>query len=595
MADYYSLLSKAVANLPKVGPASARQVIYSRARTALLRQLRSLGPSLSEADIAREEASLEFAIARLETQFAPPAPAPSASPPAAPAHPAPSARFAPLAPPPHFVPPPHAPAHPAPSAQSAAFASRPADAYLRPPSAPKFAPPPRPSASPAQPGAPTRPSPPPPPPVAPEPPPLRPAAPRPPTAPAAGAGQRPPMGVEAPVRPTLGARPAPAAPRFSPPPPPPPQHAPPPPPAPSAPPPPPHRASAISAPAIVAASEEDLDLESQAPTIDAAAGLDRVAYAPAPVESDSIRPIAPSRIEAPRVNPLPWILLAVIVGVVLSVAVAAFLLRQKPQDLAIKEPTEVTESPSATPAAKISERVGGAEATPAPAPTPAPASSAEATPAANPAAAPAPAASSPAAATSPQPAATPGLPVAARAAMLIAVASDQQKPPAVSLGSVVWSTIPAVPGQPETVAVKAEADIPDLKMHAVMTIRKNTDASLPASHTIDLRVTFGDGAEIKGIKDMRVPMMRRDDPPAQDPLSGVRVKISDNYFLVGLNRADTDATHNVDLIATRNWFDFPLLLNDDRIAKLTFEKGADGERIVNEALAAWKGPSGKGP
>ena len=32
----------------------------------------------------------------------------------------------------------------------------------------------------------------------------------------------------------------------------------------------------------------------------------------------------------------------------------------------------------------------------------------------------------------------------------------------------------------------------------------------------------------------------------------------------------------------------PDVLNDDRIAKLTFEKAADGERVVNEALAAWK-------
>jgi hypothetical protein len=103
-------------------------------------------------------------------------------------------------------------------------------------------------------------------------------------------------------------------------------------------------------------------------------------------------------------------------------------------------------------------------------------------------------------------------------------------------------------------------------------------------------VTFADGADIKGIKDMRVPMMRRDDPPAQDSLSGVRVKISDSYFLVGLNRADADVAHNVDLLATRGWFDFPMLLNDDRIAKLTFEKGADGERIVADALAAWKAP-----
>jgi len=160
----------------------------------------------------------------------------------------------------------------------------------------------------------------------------------------------------------------------------------------------------------------------------------------------------------------------------------------------------------------------------------------------------------------------------------------------VSLGSVVWTAIPPIAGQPATLGVKAEADIPDLKMHAIMTIRKNSDASLPASHTIDLRVTFGDGAEIKGVKDMRVPMMRRDDPPAQDPLAGVRVKISDSYFLVGLNRADADAARNVDLMVTRGWFDFPMLLNDDRIAKLTFEKGADGDRILSDALAAWKAP-----
>jgi hypothetical protein len=179
--------------------------------------------------------------------------------------------------------------------------------------------------------------------------------------------------------------------------------------------------------------------------------------------------------------------------------------------------------------------------------------------------------------------------VQGRAAMLVAVSSNPQKP-AVSLGSVVWSTIPAAPGQPATIAVKAEADIPELKMHAVMTLRKNTDLSLPASHTIDLRVTFADGAEIKGIKDMRVPMMRRDDPPSQDALSGVRVKISDSYFLVGLNRSDAELAHNVDLIVNRGWFDFPMLLNDDRIAKLTLEKGSAADRLFADAFLAWKAP-----
>ena len=68
----------------------------------------------------------------------------------------------------------------------------------------------------------------------------------------------------------------------------------------------------------------------------------------------------------------------------------------------------------------------------------------------------------------------------------------------------------------------------------------------------------------------------------------MRVKISDNYFLIGLNRGRRDVARNIQEIAERGWFDFPMQLDDDRIAKLTFEKGADGEKIVAQALAAWK-------
>ena len=75
-------------------------------------------------------------------------------------------------------------------------------------------------------------------------------------------------------------------------------------------------------------------------------------------------------------------------------------------------------------------------------------------------------------------ASSPPLPETARAAMLIT--SDNPRNPVVSLGSTVWSTIPPAPGQPARVAVKADADIPDLKMHATMTLRKNTDPTLQA-------------------------------------------------------------------------------------------------------------------
>ena len=171
--------------------------------------------------------------------------------------------------------------------------------------------------------------------------------------------------------------------------------------------------------------------------------------------------------------------------------------------------------------------------------------------------------------------------------MLVATVADATKP-AINVGNAVWSLAPAPPGQPAGLGVKAEIDIPDLKLHASMILRKNLDPNLPASHTIDLRVTFDPGSPIKGVKDIALPLMRNDDPPAADALTGVRVKISDNYFLVGLNRADADIAKNVQEISERGWFDFPMQLDDDRIAKLTFEKGADGEKLIAQALAAWK-------
>ena len=149
--------------------------------------------------------------------------------------------------------------------------------------------------------------------------------------------------------------------------------------------------------------------------------------------------------------------------------------------------------------------------------------------------------------------------------------------------------MPAPPGQPAGIGVKAEIDVPDLKLHATMIMRKNFDASLPASHTIDLRVTFDPSSPIKGIKDIALPLMRRDDPPAADAADRRAGEDQRQLFPDRARpRADADVTHNIQEIGERGWFDFPMQLDDDRIAKLTFEKGADGEKIVAQALAAWK-------
>ncbi len=529
MADYYSLLAKAVANLPNKSMVSARRAIYERARKALIGQLRTLEPALAEPDVKREEANLDAAIVRLEAQFATPE-----------------------------------------GAQA-----QPAESVAKPAALPSEAPANVANSVPdANPPRPSRPF------VSPH----RPPAQNPPSG-AAGSIPQPPRAPIAP--PVKNPTPTAAAPATAV--------------APSV-----QLASAAAptaaspAPPIMANNDSQPSEDGLAPLV-AASPTEEPLLPPAiRVNAKVARPSAPQQDDQPRRGFWPLIGLAVLIGIVGAVAFAAIQLRQKPQDLAIKAPETAAGNPVASNQNKVVERVPAA-GTPSPAPeaqapTPTPSGSASA-PAELAGPSPSPPASSekPADAAVPTPAAPSAAPaetaapiaVAARAAMLVAVASDPQKP-AISLGTVVWSLTPAGAGSGALPGIRAEVDIPDTKMHAVMTIQKNTLASLPASHTIDLRVTFADGSEIKGIKDMALPQLRRDDSPGAEAVTGARAKINDNYFLVGLTKSDADTARNLDLIATHNWFDFPLLLNDDRIAKLTFEKSTEGDYVVSQALAAWK-------
>ena len=331
-----------------------------------------------------------------------------------------------------------------------------------------------------------------------------------------------------------------------------------------------HEAS-VAPPVMSLAGEPESSIEAAEVPVDVDAG------SAARLEFEAQRPSAPSAVAEKRQSWL-WLALAVVVGVVLSVAVAAILMRQKPQDLAINPPAETKQEAQAP--AKIAQRAQ-------PSPAEDTSSAASAPPANESQGDLAGQAQRGQAAGAPPEAQNAALPAAARSAMLVASADNPQKP-VVNLGSTVWSTIPAAQGQPATVAVKAEADIPDLKMHATMIMRKNTDPTLEATHTIDLKFAFADGAPIAGFKDVGLPQMRKLDTTASEALSSVKVKISDVYFLIALAKGDQDLARNLDLMQTHAWFDFPLLLNDDRIAKLVFQKSADGEAMLEKAFDAWK-------
>ena len=53
-------------------------------------------------------------------------------------------------------------------------------------------------------------------------------------------------------------------------------------------------------------------------------------------------------------------------------------------------------------------------------------------------------------------------------------------------------------------------------------------------------------------------------------------------------RLQREMEDNLRLLSELPWVDIPILLNNGRIAKLTFEKGAAGQRDFAEAVAYWQ-------
>jgi hypothetical protein len=299
---------------------------------------------------------------------------------------------------------------------------------------------------------------------------------------------------------------------------------------------------------------------------------------PDTVRPESMRPLAPH----PQPDDVPqsrrlWIVFGVVMVVVAAVAAAAWKLRDRPEDFSAFNP--VAQNQSEQTGAKIVKRIGGS-ASQSGATTAAPAS---------PAAPAQTAASTQSAATSATSAPTDNsnVPVAYRAALLVAAPEEQTKIKTY-VGTVIWQleNVSNDAGQPTT-AVRADINVPEDKLKATVEIQKNGDPSLSASHTITIVFTVAADSPTGGIKQISVPQLRNEDSPNGDSLRGSSVPIMDNSFLIGLNRGDAEAA-NVALIKEREWFDIPILLANGRVAKLTFEKNASGDHAINEALASWQ-------
>jgi hypothetical protein len=161
------------------------------------------------------------------------------------------------------------------------------------------------------------------------------------------------------------------------------------------------------------------------------------------------------------------------------------------------------------------------------------------------------------------------------------------------VGSVIWRTdqVKASGTQTANIAVRAEIEIPGRKLRVTISFLRNTDASLPASHTAELAFNLPQDFAGGGIGNVPGVLMKSNEQARGTPLAGHAVKVTDGrkaLFLVGLSNIDTERSRNVQFLKERSWFDVPMVYVNQRRAILAIEKGDPGKQAFGTAFAAWE-------
>ena len=160
-------------------------------------------------------------------------------------------------------------------------------------------------------------------------------------------------------------------------------------------------------------------------------------------------------------------------------------------------------------------------------------------------------------------------------------------------GSTIWSLVQESPGGnlPPEPAIRAEATIPGKDVKLRMTIKRNADQTLPASHIIEMIFLTPDGFAGGGIENILRVAMKGSEQEAGNPLIGIPAKIADGFFLVALNDTKAEIDANLTLLRRQSWIDVPIVYKTGRRALFTMEKGVPGDKVFDDALKAWAAAS----
>ena len=163
--------------------------------------------------------------------------------------------------------------------------------------------------------------------------------------------------------------------------------------------------------------------------------------------------------------------------------------------------------------------------------------------------------------------------------------------PAVSAGNVLWEIIPTgseAIGSTGLPSVKGNARIESRDITVRFELMRNLDPNLPASHLIEFEFTPGPLFNGDEINNIAGVIAKPEEDKSGAQLKGAIVKVSERVFWVAMSAQAADLAANTDALQQQNWFDIPLVFKSGKRAILTLEKGAAGKKAIEEAFKSWQ-------
>jgi hypothetical protein len=155
-------------------------------------------------------------------------------------------------------------------------------------------------------------------------------------------------------------------------------------------------------------------------------------------------------------------------------------------------------------------------------------------------------------------------------------------------GKAYWRVRNETSGAKALPAIQLDLDVPGRKVFLTMTMRREPAGS-SMSHLFEIRFIGPDRKPDPDISNIAGIVMTSADMTKPMSLTGQVVNVTPGVFMFGLSALASDQEQNLRKLIDSPWIGIPLSYRNGATGVLTFEKGAEGDKVFNEVFRRWAG------